>query len=313
MCTFLLSHHHQGRATVRSDKVYGGMTFLLKPARIYESAHSSRLFTPSANIHLGFHARMSNNQPNRPQSRQQQAPWQCPTPTQNPPPQLSRPGVHRSNTVEITLVAEMPAAFIMSPRGAELGLVIANDRGGHIRGSQRGGGGGGGRGGRGGRGGQQRRIDEMLPVVANRIAETRGDNRQGALNARSPRDGGRGRERPSSDTEIRQRSGEGRPQRGDRGGQAGEWPPLRGQGSGRESPSQWPSDERRGSPGARDGERPSHNRLDEATLSSDPARADRAQVANETLKVLYDEVSDFLVCFRMSELSSYINAGIIRL
>ncbi|KAG8910637.1 hypothetical protein FRC00_007823 [Tulasnella sp. 408] len=118
-------------------------------------------------------------------------------------------------------------------------------------------------------------MEEFLPSrVANRIAETQGDNRQGALNARSSRDDGRGRGRPSSDSEGRRQSWDGRAQRG--------------QGGGRDSPQQWASDGR-GSPRNQDSERPSHNRLDEATLSNDPARAARAQIANETLGILFEE------------------------
>ncbi|KAG8910752.1 hypothetical protein FRC01_006147, partial [Tulasnella sp. 417] len=186
----------------------------------------------------------------------------------------------------MTLIGE-PAGAIIHPINASVTLVVGGGQCDHGRGRGRGGDrrsgdgrGGDGRGGGGGsgRGGRQMRLDEMTGFkVANRIAETQGGDRQGALNAGSPRDGGRGWERQQSESDARRRSWEGRPQQ------------QRGEGGGRDSPRQWPSDERRGSPRNQDSDRPSHNRLDEATLSSDPARAARAQAASETLKILYEE------------------------
>lgn len=236
---------------------------------------------------LGFHSTMSNNQPssNRPGSCPNQAPWEGPTRTHNHPPQSSRPRTNRSNTADVILVEGGP--LIVPAVHTSVTVVYGSARGDHSRawgrdggrGGGRGGGGGGGRGGSGGRGERQTRMDEFFPSrVANRIAETQGDNRQGALNARSSRDDGRGRGRPSSDSEGRRQSWDGRAQRG--------------QGGGRDSPQQWASDGR-GSPRNQDSERPSHNRLDEATLSNDPARAARALIANETLDILFEEVGWF--------------------
>lgn len=42
-------------------------------------------------------------------------------------------------------------------------------------------------------------------------------------------------------------------------------------------------------------ERPSRNPLDESALSNDPARVARAQIANETLDVLFEEVGWFFL------------------
>ncbi|KAG9018219.1 hypothetical protein FRB90_011854 [Tulasnella sp. 427] len=206
---------------------------------------------------------MSSNQTpsQRPSPRGPQSSRPNSTPSQD-----QRPRAHRVHSLETVVVLEQrPGAAILVPTcNPQLTVVLAG--GGPGRG--RGGGGGGG-------GGRQMRIDEMLQPtrVANRIAETQDDGRAGALNARSSRDNGGNRDRPSSDTDAQRR-----PQRSGGGG-----------GSGRDSPSGRPDDRRGYASRDQDPDRPSHNRLDEATLSSDPARASRAQVANETLKILYEE------------------------